>query len=78
MVGKYHVSEEPIVFIFRVHLNQSSSCTARGLLTIPTDLSGLPHEVFCLLQQHWYKANDENMPDYKEVIASLTARQILV
>jgi len=51
-------------------LNNSSSCTARGLLTIPTDLAGLPREVS--------KANDENMPGYKDVIASLTARQIPV
>jgi len=44
--------------------------TARGLLTIPTDLAGLPHELS--------KANDENMPGYKDVIAGLTARQIPV
>jgi hypothetical protein len=42
--GKYHVSDEPVIFVFRVDLIHSSSCTTHGLVTIPTELSGLPHE----------------------------------
>jgi len=81
MVGKYHISEEPIVFIFRVYLNFSSPFTARGLLTTPTDLFGLPHEVSLLstaVALVQYKANDENMPGYKDLIGSLTAKKIPV
>jgi hypothetical protein len=81
MVGKYHISEEPIVFIFSVYLNHSSSFTAHGLLTIPTALSVLPHEVSLLstaVALVEYKANDENMPGYKDLIASLTAKKIPV